>query len=572
MDEPGPSHSPSGSSSGLPTAIRHTLTVQRPNTAGSGSGSGSRKSSVSDCDSPSAGSDFHVSSLTYRDFFPKLLEEGSSFKSPIYEEFGFLIARANEWLSSHREFDVLNVECVEILTPHNTKVVDPSKAAYIERNKDWTEFVRGLRMWLIPALPKGRTHTKPGWLRYFDVVPECTHAGIVSIEYTRLSGLVEALNDKLRHQPINGDIMAVQTLTLRFHSNEGVDSNRTCFSLHGQKQRIRLYFLRVFYMEFGDASSAKLECLEDIGIVDFVPQIMRHTTTGRQHIEPLSSVITRSGDWFIRYQEDGHPGLRVVNIQTVVLHVKDSKNTDTQQTFYMATGDGERFFYELRFIRLIYARQTKSECLEPLPVFPRVFMKLFCPTQTLTAEAHSKRHPKFGNVPDIVGRVQEWISEDHPPIIGIETHGYSSYFGDEIIITAESPYLYDQGHEDKFWIQSIRVYYEGDYVESSQELPSPGLRKERRGSSVHGKRPVEHRLSGSAAAGSPGSGSGQGSWPPLAAGSTLAPVDSTETKQESASPRLSPRRRSTKEDLGHEFREFNRAQEASKNDKECRIS
>ena len=45
---------------------------------------------------------------------------------------------------------------------------------------------------------------------------------------------------------------------------------------------------------------------------------------------------------------------------------------------------------------------------------------------------------------EIVGRVQEWISEDHPPIIGIETHGYSSYFGDEIIITAESPYLYDQ--------------------------------------------------------------------------------------------------------------------------------
>jgi hypothetical protein len=107
--------------------------------------------------------------------------------------------------------------------------------------------------------------------------------------------------------------------------------------------------------------------------------------------------------WQRRYQEDGHPGLRIVNIQTVVLHVKDSKNTDTQQTFYMATGDGERFFYELRFIRLIYARPTKLD-RQDMPAFPRVFMKLFCPTQMIGTEAHSKRQPKFGNVPDIVGK------------------------------------------------------------------------------------------------------------------------------------------------------------------------
>lgn len=73
-------------------------------------------------------------------------------------------------------------------------------------------------MWLIPALDKTK-QSKPGFLRYFDVVPECTHAGIVTIDYTRLSVLVEAMNEKLRHSPINGDVLAVQTLTLRFHSN-----------------------------------------------------------------------------------------------------------------------------------------------------------------------------------------------------------------------------------------------------------------------------------------------------------------------------------------------------------------
>jgi hypothetical protein len=99
------------------------LSVQRPTTAGSGSGS-SRKSSDSD-DGPAG--DFHVSSLTYRDFFPKMLEEGGTFSSPTYEDFGFLVARANEWIASHREFEVLNVECVEILTSHNTKIVDSNK-------------------------------------------------------------------------------------------------------------------------------------------------------------------------------------------------------------------------------------------------------------------------------------------------------------------------------------------------------------------------------------------------------------------------------------------------------------
>lgn len=126
MDDSGPS----GSSAPV---IRNSLTVHRPNTAGSGSGSNSRKSSIASAsasdDSPGGlgGSDFHVSSLTYRDFFPRMLEEGGTFSSPTYEDFGFMVARANEWLTSHREFDVLNVECVEILTPHNTKVVDPNK-------------------------------------------------------------------------------------------------------------------------------------------------------------------------------------------------------------------------------------------------------------------------------------------------------------------------------------------------------------------------------------------------------------------------------------------------------------
>ena len=123
------------------------------------------------------------------------------------------------------------------------------------------------------------------------------------------------------------------------------------------------------------------------------------------------------------------------------------------------------------------------------------------------------------------------------------------------------------------------MYYEGDYVESSQELPSPGFRKERRGSSVRGKRPVEQRLSGSgSASGSPssnhggggGGGGGQGAWPPLASGSILAPIDPTGTV--APSPRTL-RRRSTKEDLRGDFKEFNssRAEETPKNDKDCRI-
>lgn len=161
------------------------------------------------------------------------------------------------------------------------------------------------------------------------------------------------------------------------------------------------------------------------GVADFVPQIFRHPTAGRQHIEPLSGVVTRAGDWFIRFQEEDHPGLRIVNIQTVCLHVKDAKHLDTQQNFYMSLGDGERFLYELRFIRLIYARQTK-QLSEDAHAFPRVFMKLFCPTQTSGTEPHSKRQPKFTGVPDMVGKIQEWISSDRPPIIGIETHGYRS--------------------------------------------------------------------------------------------------------------------------------------------------
>ncbi|XP_055346375.1 uncharacterized protein LOC129593900 [Paramacrobiotus metropolitanus] len=559
---------------------QNRLTVHRLSTA-SPSGSNSpreRKNSATPIptnEDVNFSPEFAVSSLTYRDFFPRMLEEGSSFSSPTYEEFGILVARANEWLSSHREFEILNVECVEILALHNTKTVDPNKASYFETMKDWTEFVRGLRMWLIPALSRNR-QTKPGYLRYFDVVPECTHAGIVSIEYTRLGVLVEALNDKLRNSPINGDVLAVQTLTLRFHSNEAVDSNRTCFSLHGQKQKIRLYFLRVFYLDFGEEiPGMKVECMEEVGIADFVPQIMRQQVTSRQHIEPLSSVVTRAGDWFIRYQEDDHPGLRIVNIQTVVLHVKDNKNIDTQTTFYMSSGDGERFLYELRFIRLIYARQTHLVPAE-MPTFPRVFLKMFVPTPQGTGDTthHGKRQPKFNNLQDLVGKVQEWISADHPPIIGIETHGYSSYVGDEIIITAESPYLYDQGHQDKFWIQSVRVYYEGDYVESSQELPSPGRLRDRRGSSVRNKQPLEARSS-----------TGVPSWPPLAATSTsqmLNPEVRTNGRSASADPSpRSPRRRSSQsnraEDVNRDrdpsdnLPRDSLGRETPKSDKDCSV-
>jgi hypothetical protein len=59
-----------------------------------------------------------------------MLEEGGTFSSPTHEDFNILVSRANDWLVSHRDFDVLNVECVEILTPHNTKIVDPNKGQY----------------------------------------------------------------------------------------------------------------------------------------------------------------------------------------------------------------------------------------------------------------------------------------------------------------------------------------------------------------------------------------------------------------------------------------------------------
>ncbi|GAU97294.1 hypothetical protein RvY_08616-2 [Ramazzottius varieornatus] len=215
-----------GDGGGSSPATRHTLTVT-PTGSGSSSPLGgrdisSRKSSTSGEDLHSQLHDFAVSSLTYRDFFPKMREEGGTFSSPTYEEFGTLVERANEWLVNHREFDILNVECVEILAVHNSKTVDPNKASYYETSKDYTEFVRGFRMWLIPSSASEQTRSRGqrgGYIQYFDVVPECTHAGIVTIEYTKLSGLVEALNDKLRHSPINGDILTVQTLTLRFHSN-----------------------------------------------------------------------------------------------------------------------------------------------------------------------------------------------------------------------------------------------------------------------------------------------------------------------------------------------------------------
>lgn len=107
-----------------PSFTDHTrLSVHRPSVATPGSSGSSRKNSGSD----EGVLEFGVSSLTYRDFFPRMTEEGGTFSSPAYEEFGILVTRANEWLLGHREFEVLNVECVEILTLHNTKTVDPNK-------------------------------------------------------------------------------------------------------------------------------------------------------------------------------------------------------------------------------------------------------------------------------------------------------------------------------------------------------------------------------------------------------------------------------------------------------------
>ena len=230
---------------GSSPSTRNTLSVT-PAGSGSSSPSGgrdisSRRSSTSE-ELQSNPHDFAVSSLTYRDFFPKIKEEGGTFSNPTYEEFGTLVERANEWLSNHREFDILNVECVEVLAVHNSKTVDPNKASYYETTKDYTEFVRGFRMWLIPSSASDDSRSRGsqsrgGYVQYFDVVPECTHAGIVSIEYTKLSGLVGALNDKLRHSPINGDILTVQTLTLRFHSN-GKDT------LSFESTSVRSYYVK----------------------------------------------------------------------------------------------------------------------------------------------------------------------------------------------------------------------------------------------------------------------------------------------------------------------------------------
>jgi hypothetical protein len=81
--------------------------------------------------------------LAFRDFAPKVLEDGGWLSGPAYEDFDAALEAANAWIAAD-SIDVVNVETVvlpNIYSPGEQGTVDPELGMHAGRGT-WHQFLR----------------------------------------------------------------------------------------------------------------------------------------------------------------------------------------------------------------------------------------------------------------------------------------------------------------------------------------------------------------------------------------------------------------------------------------------
>ncbi|XP_070579375.1 uncharacterized protein [Ptychodera flava] len=394
--------------------------------------------------------------LAYVDFIPACLQQMGFGKEVIFERFDAVMAKANQWLLSNPNVEVMNCESLEKKV-EGYGTVDPSVSTRVESGKIGQYMVRVLRLWYCPRRYPGG----PDQLGYINCVPACLKGGGWTHypEFENLGVTLTNLNTFLQEKPIQGRIVTAETQEIKVYGGwktAGVDPDQGCWHESGDLQKLLLFIIRIFYV-IGQPH------YEQIDIVDFVPTVqLPGGAFGKPTAEPFAQVMSRTRNWIQQT-----PNIRVTNIQTVNVKLRKDSFTgpvviDTQRMSFSEGGAGGTCF--VRTLRVVSVRSNV-----PLPPTPPLNLtyRTFVPCRTTTGGAFNM--PKFEDHQQTLVRIMAWLQASGAQVVGAETFEMTMFYSGGYMVDEEATIHYDSGMTDYF-LTAMRVYINGTYEEPPAEL------------------------------------------------------------------------------------------------------
>lgn len=290
--------------------------------------------------------------LKHQDFVPA--KTGNSWNDS--EPFQKLLDRANDWLSRNEDVQLKTCETITWMSHEQRWLGDIDQMVLsksIAEGKD-NHFLRGLRLWLIPAAPaaSGASVSTRSTIWQTDIVPEGKEL---------ISDLVEKINRKLRTRQLKGRIVTVETVAVPIVKDR-LQLTVTRWSESVDVDSSYAFVLRVFTDR---EAPTRLYGSDNfvVGIRDVVP-----SPTEFGGFESFEVLIEKTNDW-LKDQSD----VAIINMQSLMVQRNDGPLSSMGSTcFYSMPGinspEPTEFF---RILRVVHIRILGYDRTVDLPIlFP----------------------------------------------------------------------------------------------------------------------------------------------------------------------------------------------------------
>ncbi|KAK2170016.1 hypothetical protein LSH36_5g17042 [Paralvinella palmiformis] len=372
--------------------------------------------------------------LGYMDFVPKMIKK--KLMGSVYEDFSSLVQRVNSWIEEHAGICVVSCETIT-WTGRNYDHIYADKTYLVHGQR----MLRGLRLWYLTELvPSPQRHRMCQILHCRTFLPK---------PHETFSQLLRRVNEALIKENIGGKILCVETVPLYSTMSEykpgAVNPDVTRWTGDINKATVALC-IRVYIIVTGETA------YENIGYQDFVPEHdQRHADN--KGFEVCSEVMDKAARWVARQQ-----GVRFTNVQTLSLKYK-KKIPFEERCIYTAS---ETSVY-LSIVRVYFVTSTgRTDADSLLPC--RLTYRTFTPNQTVLGSTSTP--PEFEDTRNLCDRVNQWLHITGARLFSVETVAIRRTVGS---LGAEATFFRPRSESER-WIYHIRMYLNGDYVESPTAL------------------------------------------------------------------------------------------------------
>ncbi|XP_064616929.1 uncharacterized protein LOC135480928 [Liolophura sinensis] len=403
--------------------------------------------------------------LAYLDIMPRMLTTGSLENeiAPTFDSYPTVIATANQWLSSNPSYMVWKCETVEKKVDKGP-FVDMNSMLHHDSTFGFNVYVRGLRLWVTPKEPHvqaqqlGPTDPSFGYGLHGGHMMGYSRVQMRQLmQRQSLKKTLAALNERLKSEPLPGQIMNVETAWDK--AREGFllkeyDPDCMCRHEKGGSSRLYLQVVRIFYLIGPPAH-------EEIDIHDTVPQCtMKPSMNKPPKFQSFTETVYQTGHWLQQQQ-----GIRIVNIvsQECPLRlcfndVEIETNSTVEQELFSLTN------HFVKVVRVIFVRSkaTASSAYGAICLTS----KLFLPVRL--------GQKSYETMPVTVWRIASWLRAAGLQIFGVDTQRMlmtnisrgSGVQEDRVDTT-----IY--GMRAKYWVTGIRVYFGCMYQEPPPHMLPP---------------------------------------------------------------------------------------------------